>query len=1170
MYLGWAKGLVIFCLVVALAAFGFSQQRELGKRDGKKVVAGGQKSTNKVTDKKRVTKRVFNPDEDEDRKEAGKKGKTKVSGSNLGPTNPMEAMMWRMLAWRDSNGQIDPDGYTRALAQIRKLQEDQRFAPSSYRWIERGPDNIAGRTRSMIIDPRNTNKMFTGAEGGGIWKTVDGGATWTVVNDKLSSLAVSCLTFDPNNYDTIYAGTGEGFYNIDAVGGAGIYRSKDGGATWSQMAATKSWRYTNRVVVSPANSNLILAANRSGGISRSTDGGANFTTVLAAQAGMQVTFSPSDSNRVIATVLDYDFGAGSWFSKAFYSTDAGATWTAATGIGMSGFNSRIEVAFAPSDSTRVYAMQPNNGGKVWRSNDSGQTFTQVTTSGSTGASWYNNGIWVSPTDPNFLVLTGLNVYKSVNGGTTITTIGQGYITTEQPHPDAHTITMDPGFDGVNNKRIYVGTDGGFYRANDITTASTSAGWNWFTPRVRSTQYYGAVGDSVSGRLVGGTQDNGTHLLDRGDIDGAVWFGGDGGFCGLDPADPNIMYGEYIYAQVFRTMDGGNNANWIFDGSSLGANFIAPFILDPNNANRMLIGTRSLHVSANVKAASPSFSTIKAADSSAVSAIAVAPGNSDVIYVGHNDGKVFKTINGTSASPTWTAVDDNGGANPFPGRQICRITFDPQNANRIWVGLGGFNNDNLFLSTDGGATWTMKGGSDPNRIPSAPIRGIAVHPQNSNKIFVGTEVGLCVSGDGGTTWSAPSDGPANAAIYEANFLYGSPQVLLATHGRGLWVYGPLSLVSVTGPAKIKRGTSATYTVTIDQPASTGGVAVTLTSNNAGITVPVSVVIPERQSSATFVATASSNATGSALLAAGLDGDTKDISVAVETTGIQSFTLTVPSVIGGSSDVAKGTITLSSPAPSGGIVVTLSSSIPGSASVPATVTVATNQTTKQFVITHSPVAARSIPRIKAAITGSFLTADLTVYPPKPLSVVISPTTFVGGTTTSVTGTVTISRAAPAGMKVSLVSSYPSAATVPATITMPTGATQATFTITHVAQATKRDFSVKATTGATFARGTATNLPPSPISVSLVPSTVMGGSAQVVTGTVTLNGPAPTGGITVSLKSSQTAAATVPATIQIAAGQTTGTFTVTHKKVTAGATVTITAKTYLSATGTLTVNP
>jgi len=1161
--------LLIFALLMTLSVFGFGQQSKSSRTTAKKSAASVQKERER-DGKNGAKHRLLDPEEAEERAEANlsKKGKSK-SQANLGPTNPMEAMNWRMLAWRDSNGQIDPDGYPRALAQMRKLQEDKRFAPSAYRWIERGPDNIAGRTRSLIIDPRDPNRMFTGAVGGGIWKTTNGGGSWSVVDDKLSSLAVTCLTFDPNNNDIIYAGTGEGYYNIDAVGGAGIYRSKDNGLTWAQLPATKAWRYTNRIAVAPGNSNLILVANRSGGISRSTDGGATFTTVLSVQAGMQVAFSPNGS-RALAAVLDYDFNVGTYFSKLFYSTDGGATWTAATGVGMNGFSSRIEFAFAPSDPTRVYAMQPNNGGRVWKSTDSGQTFTQATTSGSTGASWYCNGIWVSPTDPNFLVLTGLYVYKSTDGGATITTIGQGYITTEQPHPDAHTITMDPGFDGVNNKRVYVGTDGGFYKTDDITTASTSTGWSWFAPQIRSTQYYGAVGDSVSGRIVGGTQDNGTHFLDRGNVNGALWFGGDGGFCALDPADPNIMYGEYIYAQVFRTTNGGPNADWIFNGSSLGANFIAPFILDPNDSNRLLIGTRSVHVSANAKATTPSFTTVKAADSSPVSAIAVAPGNSNIIFVGHNDGKIFRTTNGTNPSPTWVAVDDNSTANPFPNRQICRITFDPQNANRIWVGLGGFNSDNLFLSTDGGVTWTMKGGADPNRIPSAPIRGIAVHPQNSNKIFVGTEVGLCVSGDGGTTWSAPSEGPANVAIYEANLMYGSTQVLLATHGRGLWVYGPLSLSSLTGPAKIKRSNTATYTVTIDQPASTGGVRVALSSSNSGITVPSGVMIPERQTSATFMATASANASGSTVITTELDGDTKTINVAVETTGIQSFTLLPTTVIGGSTTVCKGTVVLTDPAPTGGLVVTLTSSIPAVASVPASITVGSGQTTKQFVITHTAVATRTIPRIKAAITGSSLTADLTVYPPKPVTVVINPIAFVGGTATTVTGTVTISGPAPAGMKVALVSSYAPAATVPATITMTTGATQGTFTVTHFAQAVKRDFSVKATTGASFARGVATNQPPSPISVTMSPSSVTGGSSQTVTGTVQLNGPAPTGGITVTLTSSNVSAGTVPTSIVIPAGQTTGTFTVSHKAVKVATTVTVTAKTYLSTTGKVTINP
>jgi hypothetical protein len=1135
---------------------------------GVAIASGGQdkkqsKSSVKKSSTSILTKATAPLGGEEEEKMVSRRGK-----KNVGPTNPHEAFLWRMLAWRDENGVIDPEGRSRAVKQMSALAQSKKLAPTSYRWLEKGPDNIAGRTRSLIIDPTNSNKMFTGSVGGGIWKSTDAGTTWKVVDDRMASIAIGCMTFDPNDVNTIYAGTGEGFFNSDAIRGAGVLRSRDGGATWAILPSTSAWSYVNRIAVAPTNSNVILAAKQSGGIYRSTDGGGTWTNVLPAQVGHQVMFDPTSATKVMATVLDYNFSTGQWFTQASYSVDGGATWTAATGVGTTDFNARVEVAYAPSNTQIVYAHVGTSGGRVWKSTNGGQSFASVTTTGSTSASWYANGIWVSPTDPNFLVLTGLHVYKSTDGGVTISQIGNGYILTQQPHPDIHSITMDPGFNGTTNKRIYVGTDGGYFKADDISTASQAAGWVSFTPAVRTTQYYGARGDGVTGKIVGGTQDNGTHSMVPGSVNGTLWFGGDGGWSDIDRTDNNYVYGEYIYLQIFRSTTGGGGANWIFNGDG-GANFIAPLILDPNNPNRLLGGGSALYVSDNVKAAVPTFSNLKASVGSPVSAIAVNPGASGTVWVGHNDGRVYRTTNGTAAAPTWTAIDNNAGSNPFPNRYVGRVTVDPSNTNRVWVGLGGFNNNNLWLSTDGGTTWAQRTGTNPNALPSAPIRGIAVHPTNSNIIYVGTEVGLCVSTDGGLNWSTPGQGPGNVSVDEVSFMYNSNKVLLATHGRGVWFLGPVTMSAITGPTSVTRNATFTYAISTDEIAPTGGIPINLSSSDPAITVPPTVVIPERQTSATFTATVGSAASSTGTITAALDGDTRSITLNVAGLALTGVIINPTKVIGGSAVACIGKAVLSSPAPAGGVTVTLSSLIPGAASVPASVVIGTGKTNENFVITHKKVTSVQDVKIKATYNGVTQSSVLRVQPAQPTKVQITPSTFVGGSAASVTCTVTISIPAPAGFSLKLASSD-AALPVPATLAFTEGATTATFTITDAPVTFQKSVAIKATSGVLEQRGYCTMQPASPVSLTFSSNPVKGGSGTVVTGTVSLDVPAPAGGARVMLSSSLTSAATVPSAITIPAGSTSGTFTVTHKGVTSQKIVTITATYFKRLTNTITINP
>jgi hypothetical protein len=257
-------------------------------------------------------------------------------------------------------------------------------------------------------------------------------------------------------------------------------------------------------------------------------------------------------------------------------------------------------------------------------------------------------------------------------------------------------------------------------------------------------------------------------------------------------------------QIHRSVNGGTSANYIYDGiADAGVKerslFIAPFILDPADPNRMLAGGRSLWRSRNVRAATPSWEEIKPPidDGSLISAVEArrgpgATGASDMLWVGYVNGQVARATDGTADRPTWSRVDENGPAR-LPNRYVTRVRVDPNDPNRVYVTFAGYQNGNLWRSTDGGATWSALG----SELPAVSVYDIAIHPSNPNLVYAATEVGLFASEDGGATWWPTNQGPANVAVQEL-FWMGGPMLVAVTHGRGLfWI--DLSGVQVVASA-----------------------------------------------------------------------------------------------------------------------------------------------------------------------------------------------------------------------------------------------------------------------------------------------------------------------------------------------------------------------------------
>lgn len=1105
-------------------------------------------------------------------------------------TDALRAIEYYNLSLKDSNGTINPlgrraalgvkDGVTGIPTFRGRIGKPGHFASSTMsvrklsgtvpppnwpiNWNEAGPDNISGRALGVTIHPTQTNRIWLGTAGGGIWYSETRGSTWEPINDFLPSLAINTIAIKPDSPSTMFAGTGEGYFNGDALQGAGLLTSTDSGFTWSIVNGTQSWTSIDSIEFNPTNPNIIfVTTSHRGGLYRSTDGGQTFQADLTGAHFVSAKYL-TDGSALLVTFLDLS----TYQYHTARSTDNGASWTLVNTLGTIGnFYSRIDLATTPSNPTIVYASVASQAGSqgqadchIYQSTNSGVDWTQK--AGGYGASWYSNPIWVDPTNPNLVVVGGVDIYRSIDGGGTLTKIMDW--TLYNPHADLHGIVNDPAYDGNLNKRVYVATDGGMYVANDITTVSINSGWDAKTNGCHSTQYYGA--DGVFGALYGGLQDNGSTKLVPGNQTAIRTFGGDGGFSELDPTNGLYYYGEYVDLELHRSSNGGASADFIYNflpDAGVSANFIAPFILDPNTPTGLWAGGTSLWYSSNSRDSLPYFARAKwpTSNNSPISAIAVANTDSNTAWVGHNDGEIFVSHNALqSPVNNWTVISG------LPtGRKVNRILIDSDNKNTVYVGFGGYSSNNLWVTKDGGVTWTSLAGAPGHGLPFAPVNGIARHPSRPLWLFAGTDVGLVWSTDGGLNWSSNIIGPAAVAVDECRFVHGTNTLLLATHGRGLWTAdltlpgGQTLSMSPIPDQSVAEGQTLNVNLPVLEtdfsaylsyalPIAPTGVKVNSgvltyspTFGTAGQSYPVTVVVsddgtPTQQSASqsfhiavtetnqapvwvkpvnvyatpgstsiqpvtvtdvhtyhkvtvaivsapswVHLTTSSSypyptsismsppagtkygnypvvlSATNNGVNPANMTVDTSFL-VSVGSPKIQSLAFDSLAIQGG--DTAHLTATISYPAGANGATIRLVNRYPTLLTIPPTIQIGAGQFSGTVDVTTYPVTSAAFASIAGIFPNTTLAATIRIVPFTVQSLVLSQSTVSGSTT--VTGTVTLNEAAPAGgIKVSLGSGSP-VATLPSTVLVPAGQTSATFTITSHPAVQTQSARITATAG------------------------------------------------------------------------------------------------------------
>ncbi|MBS1714638.1 MAG: hypothetical protein JST30_09920 [Armatimonadetes bacterium] len=762
----------------------------------------------------------------------------------------VEAIGSKALAFRyaqrlDGRNGVRADAMMRAVAQRKALIEAQggQIAGGPV-WTYLGPDNVGGRVRSVVPHPTVAGTLWIASVGGGIWKTTNSGSSWFPLNENLPSLCIGSLIIDKSNPSVLYAGSGESYFDSEfaennkaAVQGAGIYKTTDGGTSWNQLASTVNpdFNCVSRLAMSPTDPLTILASTDTG-LFRTTDGGQTWVKVYNGKV-FDVDFHPTDPNRAVAGLPAAP--------GVVRSADGGQTWSASTGIAST---IRCETAWSKSAPNNVYAaVCTGSSFKVWKSTDSGQTWVVKTTSSFGNYEAYNCMIWVDPTNDNNLIVGGVNAYRSTNQGVS------GSQAFTNVHLDFHWLAEEPGFDGTTKRRVWFGTDGGVATAANVYANTTTD----LNNSLGITQFYGGAMNDSTGRIVAGAQDNYTQV-GSGSLNWVAEIGGDGVHCANDPSFPNTFYAGYYYMNMFRSTDGGNNfgtdvtAGISDRGNEVNCNFIPYLTLDPNQSNTMLACCRRLWRSTNIRTGNPpTWTAIKPPIAAGpgggggeggpppdhfasempynLSFCAIAKGDSNVIWAGHNNGQLYKTTNGTAGSPSWTRVDLNG---PLPARWISSIVIDPGDKDHVYVAFMGWTDDNLWETNDGGATFHQVTGIGQRHIPEAPVSAFALDPLRPGHLFAGTDIGIFVSWDNGQSWSVETQGPGTVPIDFFQWRNNSTLVTY-TYGRGAWS-------GAVGPADTSVGPTGFQTVRGRTVA--GGLSSLQASDDADLTVAMGPIVP----------------------------------------------------------------------------------------------------------------------------------------------------------------------------------------------------------------------------------------------------------------------------------------------------------------------------------------
>ena len=656
-------------------------------------------------------------------------------------------------------------------------------------WNERGPNNVSGRTRAIMIDAADPtgNTAFAGGVGGGIWKTTDGGDSWTQIDDFFENMAIGSIVQDPNDPDIIYFGTGEGYGNFDSIRGLGIWKSTDGGDTFTQLASTNnsSFYFVNHMVAIDAGASTILLAATSVGVQRSTNDGISWSIPTNGN-GNAVDLTLASNNDVYAA-LDGD--------GIYKSTNNGSSFTEVYNNAFT--EGRIELAAAPSNNNVVYALIEfiGSGGvpTIRRTTDGGASWPLRTNPvwedqncGVPNPDWTRTQDWydliaaVDPNNSNRVFIGGVDLFVTSNGGSSWTQIS-GWASScgrQFVHADQHELVF-----AGNSNVLWNGNDGGVFKTTNATAAIPD--FEFKGTGFNITQFYASDlhPDANEDYFLAGSQDNGTQRFTEPGLNNTTSAsGGDGGFCHIDQDNSLIQITSFTRNNYNISTDGGatfgagprinsglfiNPTDYDDDIKKLYCSLSSGFYLrweDPSTG-----GNTTTNVSVNTLIGSTTH-------------VKVSDNVNDRVYFGTQFGRVVRVDGAsTGTSNTGTIIFDVSSGT------ISSVAIEEGNEDHMIITLSNYGVISVYESTNataGTPTWVNIEGN----LPDMPVRWAIFHPLNNDQVFLATELGVWGTDNlngVNTDWAPTNNNLSNTRIDMLKSRTSDNLIIAGTHGRGLF-------------------------------------------------------------------------------------------------------------------------------------------------------------------------------------------------------------------------------------------------------------------------------------------------------------------------------------------------------------------------------------------------
>ncbi|MFA6260893.1 MAG: T9SS type A sorting domain-containing protein [Bacteroidia bacterium] len=724
-------------------------------------------------------------------------------------------------------GRPAPERLVQTMAQMSN-NSGMYFAPgaSTTPWIERGPMNVGGRTRALVWDPNDLNgtKVWAGGVTGGLWYNSDitnGNSNWISVNDFWDNISITCIAYDPNNTQIMYVGTGEGWGgSATPTRGAGIWKSTNGGGSWTQLASTTGYYYVNDIVVrNESGTSVVYAAvdgtfyqgvfhgSNAAGLRRSNNGGTSWTQVLPLIPGQAVNFVASDieigaNNRIWIGTRRTPFASTDRGGGRILFSDNGTTWTISDSTIVTNGLGRVELACAPSNANVVYAMIENNSTvtAMKKTTNGGTNWTAIAEPAdadtgipagdfSRGQAWYDMILAVDPADATKVIAGAIDLFRSTNSGTSWSQISKwsnnnnlANLTCSYVHADQHAIVYKPG----STSTLLIGNDGGVFYTSKIDSAATK---NVFSDRNRNynvTQFYAcAMHPSANAhQYLAGSQDNGTQRFTQSGMNITTEAtGGDGAYCFIDQTTPAFQVTSYVYNNYYRSSNTGATFSSTLLSDNNTGKFINPADYDDNQ--HVLYSTKnstSIYRVRNITttpAAAETVTITGLADN--VSHIRVSPytTGSTTLFLGTDAGSIFK-VTSANGTPVSTDIDVSG---TLPTGTISCIEIGASE-NELLVTFFNYGIASVWYTSNGGTNWVSKEGN----LPDMPVRWSLFNPNNRNEVILATELGVWTTtglNNASPSWSASNSGLANVRVDMLQIRSSDLQVVAATHGRGLF-------------------------------------------------------------------------------------------------------------------------------------------------------------------------------------------------------------------------------------------------------------------------------------------------------------------------------------------------------------------------------------------------